>query len=166
MITTALTISIILAASALAVACGLGGLWIPLAAVLVMGALWVLGERAGWRCIAWLMVVLFAGAAAVGALLYLNHILLLIGLIAALSAWDFDYLARQLDRVDAVEHASAMKRRHLLRLLVVNGLGVLFAVLALLVEVRLSFGLALVLGLIALLGLSRALRFFRREAGS
>jgi hypothetical protein len=166
MITTALTISIVLAASALTVAYGLGGLWIPAAVVLVVGALWVLGERAGWSWISWPMVVLFAGAAAVGALLSLNHILLLIGLIAALSAWDLDHLARQLDRVDAVEHESAMKRRHLLRLLAVDGLGLLFAVVALLVEIRLSFGLALVLGLVALLGLSCALRFFRRESGS
>jgi hypothetical protein len=166
MISTAVTISIVLAASALIAGYGLGALWLPAAAVLVMGVLWILGQRAGWSWFAWLMVVLFTGAAAIGTLLDLNRILLTVGLIASVSAWDLDAFARQLRRVDAVEKELALKRRHLRRLLVVDSLGLLIAVLALAVQIKLSFGLALVLGLVALVGLSRAIRFFRRESGS
>ena len=166
MITTALTIGILLAASSLGLGYGLAALWVPLAAILVMGGLWILGQRAGWSWIAWPMVVLFAAAAALGTLLELNRVLLTVGLIAALSAWDLNGFAGQLRRVDAVEQEGTLKRRHLLRLLTVDGLGLLLALLALVVEIKLSFGLALVLGLAALLGLSRAIRYFRRESGS
>jgi hypothetical protein len=165
MISSALAISIVLAASALIAAYGLGALWLPAAGILVLAGLWFVGQQANWPWMSWLMVALFAGAAAFGALLELSPLPLVIGLIAALSAWDLGEFDRQLQRADAVEGEHVLKRRHLRRLLVVDGLGLLCAMVALAVQVRLSFGLALVLGLIALVGLSRAIRFLRRETG-
>lgn len=164
MIANALTTSIILAASALAAAYGLGSLWLPAAALLILAALWILGLRAKRSWIGWLMLVLFAGAAAFGALLGLNPVLLVFGLIAAVSAWDLGEFARELWRADAVEQEQTLKGRHLRRLLVVDGLALLCALLTLSIQIRLSFGLALVLGLVALLGLSRAIGFLRRES--
>jgi len=165
MISSALTVSIILAGAALTVAYGLGALWLPAVGILVLKALWIVAQRANWSWMGWLMVVLFAGAAAVGTLLGLTPIPLVVGLIAALSAWDLGEFARQLRCVDAVEHEQALKRRHLRRLLIVDGLGLLFALLTLSIQIKLSFGLAVVLGLVALLGLSRAIGFLRRESG-
>ncbi len=164
MISVALTVSIILAASALIVAYGLGALWLPAAGVLALAALWILGRRQNWAWISWLMLTLFAIAAAAGTWLDLKPLPLVAGLIAALSAWGLDDFARQLRHVDAVEREQALKRRHLRRLLIVDGLGLLFAILALKVQIKLRFGLALVLGLVALVGLSRAIGFLRRES--
>jgi len=165
MITAALTISIILASSTLSVGYGLGGFWAPAAAVLMLGALWILGQRMDWSWIAWPMAALLAVAAAVGGSLGVNPMLLLTGLTAALSGWELDDFARQLDGVDAVEHEGALKRRHLQRLATADGLALLSGFLALVVKVRLSFGVAVVLGLVALIALSRAMGFFRRESG-
>lgn len=168
-IAVALIASIVLAASALILAYALGALWLPAAAILLLGAAWIVGQQLSWRGGAWPMMGLFVVVAAAGAWLELNPILLVVGLIAALSAWDLDGFARQLRRVDAVEQEQGLQRRHLRRLLLVDGLGLLLAVLALNLEIDLSFGVALILGLIALLGLSLGLRpamgFFRREGG-
>ncbi len=165
MTAAALITSIVLAASALILAYALGALWLPAAAILIFGLAWIVGQRLGWRWVAWLMVGSSVVAAAVGAWLDLSPVLLVVGLIAALSAWDLDGFARQLKRVDAVEQKQVLQRRHLRRLLLADGLGLLLAVLAVTVQVDLSFGLALILGLIALLGLSRAIGFLRRESG-
>jgi len=163
MTATALIASIIAAASALMLAYALGALLLPAAAILFLGVTWVMGQRLSWTWLARLMVGLFVVTAAVGAVLDLSTVLLLVGLIAALSAWHLDGFDRQLKRVDAVDQEQTLQRRHLRRLLLVDGLGLFLAVLALTVQIDLSFGLALVLGLIALLGLSRAIGFLRRE---
>lgn len=165
MISTALTLSIILASSTLAVGYGLEGLWLPTAAVLSLGGVWLFAQRAKWGWMAWLMLTLLTLAAAVGASFGVNAVLMLVGLIASLSAWDLDGFVRQLRTVDKVEHESVLQRRHLRRLLVVDILGLLSGILALAVEVELSFALALVLGLVALIALSRAIGLFRRESG-
>lgn len=163
-IAKALTISIVLATSALAAAYGLGAVWLPMAALFILGAVWILGQRAHWGWIGWLMVVLFAGAAAFGTLLELRPVLLAVGLIGAVSAWDLGEFAREVWRADAVEQEETLTRRHLRRLLTVDGLGLLLVLVTMAIEIRLSFGVALLLGLVALLGLSRTIGFLRRES--
>jgi hypothetical protein len=165
MISTALTISTILASSMLAVSYGLERLWLPAIAILTLGGVWLLAQRAKWGWMAWPMLALLALAAAVGASLDLNAVLMLGGLTASLSAWDLDGFIRQLESVDIVEQELFLHRRHLRRLLVVDLLGLLPGALALAVEIELSFPLALVLGLVALIALSRAIGLFRREGG-
>lgn len=125
----------------------------------------MLGQRANWPWIGWLMLALFASAAVMGTWFELNPALFVIGLIAALSAWTLDNFARQLEEADSVEGEQALKRSHLRRLLLVDGLGLLSTVLALSIQIRLSFALAVVLGLVVLVALSHAIGFLRREGG-
>ena len=162
--------SIVLAVLALGAAYGLAGLWLPAAAILILGADWLIVRRVDrFRHpdrMAWVMMGLFAIAAAVGAWLGTSPLLLTIGMTAALSAWDMDHFARQLGDVDLVVRQRKLARRHLRRLLVVDGIALLFAVLALEVQIRLGFGLALVLGLVALLGLGRIVGFLGEETSS
>lgn len=166
MIATALIVSIVLGSAALMVAYALGALWLPVFGILILGVLWVVGQRLRWTWMASVMVVLCGVAAAVGAWLELNAILLVVGLIGALSAWDLDHFTQRLRAVDSVGQERALKRRHLQRLLAADGLGLVAVVLAVNVQIKLSFGLAIALGLIALLGLSLglrpAIRFLRR----
>ncbi len=166
MIRGALIVSIVLAVSTMAGAYAEAGLWTPAALIVSLGLPVMLTQRTDKAWVASLTAVLLASAAAVGAWLELQGWLLLIGLIAALSAWDLDAFARQLRSVDAVEKEQALKHRHLQRLLIVDALALLLGVSALTVQIRLSFGLALVLALIALVGLSRALGFLGRGSSS
>lgn len=109
--------------------------------------------------------VLFVGAAAFGLGQDLPSGWMLLGLVAALSAWDLAHFAHLLDGAEGVEQRRLLERRHLRRLLIVDGLGLLLGGAALTVQIQLGFGLVLLLGLLALLGLSRAVRFLRREGG-
>jgi len=165
MISTALIASIILASSAFIVAYGLGVLWLPTVAILVLGVAWILAPRAAWPWLPWVMMTLLVVIAAVGAWLALRPVPLVVGLVAAVSAWDLDLFVRQLRRVDRVERGDRLKRRHLRRLVAVDGVGLLMAILALTVEIQLTFALALGLGLAALVGLSRLIVFLRQETG-
>lgn len=166
MISGALIVSIVLGVAALAGAYAEAGLWIPAALIVSLGVPAMVAQRADKAWVSSLTTVLLASAAAVGAWLELQGWLLLIGLIAALSVWDLDAFARRLSSVDAVDQEQALKRRHLERLLIVDALGLLLGISALTVQIRLSFGLALVLALIALVGLSRAVGFLERGSSS
>lgn len=165
MIARALFVGILLTVSTLALAYGLHGWWIAALVILIVGALWLLAQRLGWSWVAHVALVLFVSAAAFGLGQDLPTGWMLFGLVAALSAWDLDHFAHRLDGAERVQRARLLGRRHLRRLLIVDGLGLLLGGAALTIQVQLDFGLILLLGLLALLGLSRAVRFLRREGG-
>jgi len=164
MISKLLPTSTILAAAALAAGYGLDDAWIGMLLILAMGVLWLLGQRRRWGWAASVALIFFVGAAAIGLWIGLGAGWMLAGVVAALSAWDLDHLTQRLRSADRVEDARALERRHLRRLLIVDGLGLLLGVAALNVRVRAGFGAVLLLGLLAILGISRAVSFLRRES--
>ena len=152
-----------LAAAALALGYGLGGTWIGTGLILLVGLLWLAGQWRRWGWVASPALVLFVGTAAFGLWLGLGAGWMLAGVVAALSAWDLDHFAQRLKRAGRVEGARALERGHLGRLLAVDGLGLALGALALGLRIQFGFGAALVLGLLAVWGLSRVVGFLRRE---
>jgi hypothetical protein len=108
--------------------------------------------------------VLAAGMAAAGLLLGVGAGWMLLAVVAALSAWDLDAFVRRLKDAARVVDRDALERQHLLRLLMVDGLGLGLAAVALGVRVRLGFGLVILLGILAILGLSRVISLLRHES--
>ena len=162
MTSRATTVSIVLAATPLGAAYALADLWIVATVIWSLGLALALRRHKIGAAAAWVMVVVVSGGAAVGAWLRLNPYLLLLGLVAAISAWDLDALSRQVSDTDDVK--PGLEGRHLRRLLIVDGIGLLLAGLALTVQLRLSFGLAVAAAIVALVGLSRAVGFLRRNS--
>jgi len=163
----ALFASIGLAAGALALGYGLGGLWPGVAVAGGFGALWLFSQR-GRRT--WPAAALLLGAAALAAAglwLDLGAGWMLAGLVGALCAWDLDHWLRQMRGVEWNESSAArrlaLEKGHLSRLVAVAGVGLALGLVALAVRVRLSFFLAVLLGLLAAWGLSRAVAYLRRE---
>lgn len=155
--------SIGLAAGTLALGYGLAGILLGALAAVILGGLWLVGQ---WRQLAWvasLGLVIAAGMAAAGLLLGVGAGWSLVAVVAALSAWDLDAFARRLNRAAKVEGQADLERQHLLRLLAVDGLGLVLAAVALGVRFRFGFGLALLLGILAILGLSQAIGLLRQE---
>lgn len=153
---------VLIAMAALALGYGLGGVWIGVGLVLVVGVLWFTGRWLGWGWVASVGLALWIAAAAVGLWVGLGAGWMLVGVVAALSAWDLDHFIQRLGAAGRVEHDVAMERAHLGRLLAVDAAGLALGGLALTVRVRLGFGLALVLALVAVWGLSRAVRFLQQ----
>lgn len=159
-----LPVCIGLSAGAFALASALSGLWFLALPIPVLGVTWLAGQRRGWKWISSLGLVLGTLVAAGGLLLGLDAGWMLAGLVAALAAWDLDHFSHTVESVPRVEGARSLERRHVQRLLAAVGLGALLAAVAQGVDVTLSFGFILLLGLVAILGLSQAVAFLRSES--
>jgi len=156
-----LPLSIGLATGALVLSYAMHGLWAAVFLISPLGLLWLLGQWRGWRGLASVTFVVFVGAAVVGLWLDVPETLMLLAVVAALTAWDLDHFARRLRVVERVEGAQSLERHHLQRLFIVDGLGVVLSAAALGFEVKLSFGAAFLLGLLMVLAVSRAIGSLR-----
>ena len=158
----------------LALGLALSGLWVGMVAVLAVGALWLLDHLRApshqrppghpgavpWASSA--ALVMLAAAAAVAVLVAVGGGWPALGLVAALVAWDLDQFAQRMRAAGRVDDAPGLERRHIRRLLVVAAIGGVLGAIALGLRVRLSFGLALLLAALAMLGLGIAIGFMRR----
>lgn len=150
--------------AALAVGYVLAGFWPAAAGLVGLGVLWLIGQ---WRGPGWVApagLSLCALAAGVGVLGGVDPLWMLVGLVAAASAWDLNHFSRLAESAERVEQARALQLRHLLRLVIVDLLSLLFGTLALEVQLRPPLGVMLLLGLAAAIALNRAITALRREA--
>jgi heme/copper-type cytochrome/quinol oxidase subunit 4 len=160
--------SVGLAAACLAVAHAWAGAWPWAALSLGLGALWLVGEARGWSPSA----PLGFGASVALAVLSLwtsreagVSSLALLAVVAALCAWDLDGMAQRLACFGYLGDPSRLERQHLGRLLAVAALGLLLGGSALAVQIEITFLPALLLSLLAVLGLSWAVSLLRAEDG-
>jgi len=153
-----------LAVGSLIIGYGLGGRWDWMLIPGLLGGLWLFGYWRGWGWMASVGLIGFVGFSAIGLRLGLDAAWLVAGLVAALCAWDLHRFVLLLQEVGQVEDERALEKRHLSRLLVVAGLGLVLAVVALRIEIRLTFFQTLLLGLLVVWGLSRGISFLRRES--
>jgi hypothetical protein len=156
------TIAIGLATLPLALGYAIGGRWIGAGVSVAVGCLWLIGLRRGWSGTDTLGLVGFTGLATVGVLLALAAPILLAGQVAALAAWDLDRFAERMRSAGRVEDAADLTRAHLVRLLAATGTGLVLGSVALGMQLPLSFGWALLLAALIILGLSRAIGWLNR----
>jgi hypothetical protein len=165
MIRRILPVSIVVSCAALAMGYILGELWAWIPAIVAVGVVWLFGQWRAWGWTASMGLICGAGLAAAGVMLDLALGWMLVGLVATLTAWDLAYLALRLRGVERAEESRLVERRHLQRLLMVSGAGLVLPVVALEIEFGFSLGVALLLGLLVFVGLSQAVLFLRRETG-
>jgi hypothetical protein len=151
-------------AGPLAAGPGLAGQWPWLLVVGGLGLLWLGGYWRGRLWVAPLGLAGFAVAAAAGLLQEVASGWMVFGLVAALCAWDLQYLDHALRDLEPVPAHRALEWSHIQRLLLVAGLSLALAAVALTVEIRLTFVLALLLGLLAAWSLGRLVGFLRHES--
>ncbi|MBP8000752.1 MAG: hypothetical protein KA314_15680 [Chloroflexi bacterium] len=88
----------------------------------------------------------------------------LLSLIAGLLAYDLDHQQRRWARIHYQPKQVEMARLYQQRLLLVGLLGVGLSAAALLITIQFTLTSAMLLGLIAIVGLSRAVAYLRRES--
>lgn len=147
----------------------LSGGWLIALLAAAAAALWLADYARAQHRLASPMLVAFVVLAAVSAGLPGGRALAPLAVVAALAAWDLDRFAARMDAVAATDEAQRAERRrlevqHLYRLAVVAVLGLALAWLAEAIRVELSFGWAIVLGLLAALGLAALVRALVRES--
>jgi hypothetical protein len=153
-----------LAVGSIVIGYGQAGWWDWMLIPGILGGLWAFGYWRGWAWMASLGLVGFVGLSAIGLWLDLEAGWMVAGMVAALCAWDLHHFVVGLQSVGRVEDRRGIEQRHLWRLLAVAGLGGGLAVVALTIEIRLTFFQALLLGLLVIWGLSRGISFLRRQS--
>ena len=162
--TTVIYVTIVIAGVFLAAGYFLAGQNGGVIAALVLAVLWLIGEWRGWRWAGSIGLFFFALIALVGIWLGVTAVFAILSLVAALLAWDMSSFKRLLAGVSWVRNEDLLERQYRQRLLIVAVTGIILAVLATTVRVTFSFTAALFLGLLAIIGLSRALSFLRQDS--
>lgn len=157
-------VSIAVSGGALAGGYALAGRPVESALSAVVAIVWLILHRRGVTFAGDFGLIATTGAAAIGMMLSAGSAWMLVGLVAALTAWDLEAFGRWLQDCPAVDEARALRRTHLRRLLVVDLLGLGLALLALQLSVRLRLGVLVLLGVVLAIGLSRVVRYLRRQA--
>jgi hypothetical protein len=138
----------------------LGG-WSQVAIGFAVGALWGFLAWKGFRVhsagFSVLLVLLVWGAG--GGLPAAG---LLASMVFLLAAWDLGEFMSHLESFEVDQVSPLLINLHLKRLVVVSGVGLLLGGAALVIQIRLGFETALLLGLLVFIGLAGMVRFLRR----
>lgn len=130
------------------------------------GALWVWAQRKRWTTVGSAVMAAFLAMAALGIHSGISPGLCLLAVIATVSAWDLEDWAAQASSISGGPEGGRLMRRYFFRLLTVDAVGAALGGLALVLRLDLDLGVAILVGLAAVWGLSQVVRFLNQESGS
>ncbi len=139
------------------------GLWSWVFLNITWGLLLILGRRFEWRWTGSLGLFFFAVAAARCSFLKVQPEWLLLSVVAGLSLRDLHAFLGRLNRAEKVERSLDLERRHIKRLMITSGLGLLLGLITLKVDMNVRFGWMLLMAIALILGLSRLMERIGRE---
>jgi hypothetical protein len=130
------------------------------------GVLWLVAVWQRWRWFATVGLVFSFAAAAVG-LWILNFApgWMFAGAIGGLLAWDLTYFRERLHFVASDEERWGMESRHLVRVAALALIGFLLASVAMAIKFQFSFQWAILLAVVAILGVIQLITWFRKRGG-
>jgi hypothetical protein len=142
----------------------MGKYWIALPVLLALGILWLVAQRQHWNWVPALGLALIALAAVVGLLLKLPIILMMVGAVCGLLAWDLSDFNRRLYLAAPGDNVLILEQRHLTWLGITAASGVILSTAAILIKLQFSFGLTLLLAFLAALGVVRLVSWIYRRS--
>lgn len=149
-------ISVIVGTGSLAYGYSQMGMTNPARWFVLLGILWLVAH---WRKYYWfssLALFIIIAAAAFGVWVEFPIIWMLLGALGGLLGWDLSDFARRLSYAASTDDVAGMEYRHLARVGIVAALGFGLALLSLYIRInRLAFEVAVLLVLLAVLGLTR-----------
>lgn len=130
----------------------------------VLGALWIVAVWRRWRWFGTAGLILSFATAAFG-LWFLNFTpgWMFAGAIGGLLAWDLTFFRERLRFVASEEERLAMEGRHLVRIAAVALIGFLLASVAMAVKFQFNFQWAVLLAVVAILGVIQLISWFRKR---
>jgi len=155
-------VSIVVGTAALVWGYSSAGLDSPARWLAVAGAAWLLAQ---WRRVHWvgsIILLAFVAAAAVGLWIGLPLSLMTLGAVGGLLGWDLADFTRRLHFASATDDLRGMELRHLARVAIVSAIGLGIAGITAIVRVKIPFELAVILVLLAAIGLTRLVAWLQR----
>jgi hypothetical protein len=131
--------------------------------LLILATLWLAALK---RNLAWASALGFATLtvfSALGVTRGLSFFFALAGILGGMVAWDLEHFSRRLESAAVEDDRAALQRRHFFQLAVILLIGVGMAYLALAVQIRLQFGLAVGMALVAIGGLGALVNWLRKK---
>lgn len=123
---------------------------------LLLGVLWLTAHWRKWYWFSSVALLITIIAAAYGVWREFPIVWMLLGALGGLLGWDLSDFARRLSDAAPMDDIQGMERRHVERVGIVAALGFGIALLSVFVRInRLAFEVAVVLVLLAALGLTR-----------
>ncbi len=139
----------------------LGSLWLQVPVVFLIGLLWLVCVLREIRWVASLLFMVLLGAAAVGYMAHLSHILMLAAGCASIIAWDLNQLEGRL--LDLEEPATReMEKNHLMRSLMVVATSFVIIAADSLLHIRVQFIVLILLTVLVILVMNQTMLMVRR----
>jgi hypothetical protein len=130
---------------------------------LLLAAIWLVTHFRKWYWFSSIALLTIVSAAAYGVWHEFPTVWMLLGALGGLLGWDLSDFARRLSYASPMDDTSSMERIHLERVGIVAALGFGLAILSVVIRIeRLAFEVAVVLVLLAALGLTRLVIGLRR----
>jgi hypothetical protein len=152
----------LIAVAGLAIGYAVAGSLLASLAFVILGAMWFSSQQRRGSGLEGFLLVVFMLAAGMGYWFGVPIWFSLVTVVAALGAWDLDHFLQRLSTIERVEFDTGLGREHLRRLGIVQGLGLLGGVVALVLRARISFWWEALLVLLALIGIQQVIRFVRK----
>lgn len=130
---------------------------------ILIGLVWLVSLRAGWRWFASVGLLSFVFLSAVGLWLHLSLGWMLAGSIFALFAWDMSDFRYRLIFLTPDSNTRAMERRHLARVSLLSILGLGIASLAMVTQLQFTFEWGVFLVAVVLVAMAQLVAWFRRQ---
>lgn len=149
----ALLASILVCTSVLTVTLGFNGYLIHAMVIALIGIAWLVLQSLNKMRLDWLAFLLFSLASLILTWLDVSHWLVLTGILTALLTWDLTAFETKLQGIPP-EDTRPIESAHFIRLALVFGVGLAGIVASGFIQVNITFGLALILALLSLWGVS------------
>ena len=132
--------------------------------IVFAGVLWLIAVWQHWRWFATIGLIFSFAAAALG-LWFLNFTpgWMFAGAIGGLLAWDLTFFRERLRFVASDEERQGMEGRHLVRIAALALIGFLLASVAMAVKFQFNFQWAVLLAVVAILGVIQLIAWFRKR---
>jgi hypothetical protein len=157
--------SVAIAVLLVGIAFSLTQIWSGLPLSILVGALWLAGDHTGRSWLAAVALVSLVLVTAVGGILGVSAALLLTAIALALFAWTMGNVSRPLTAVTDVRREPDLIKTHARWAGGIIGLGWLLGLIALNLQLTLTFGWGLLLGIVVVFTTSRFVRRLQREPG-
>lgn len=150
------------AVAALSIGYALGQHRLIALALVFFGFIWLVARRRNSSGIGGLVMTSFLLAGGLGPLFGAPAWLMLLAIVTTLGAWDLDHFMLRLSGIDQVDYSTGLRRSHLTRLGLVQGLGFLLGLLALTLRTSIPLALTMLLVLLAVIGVRWLVWYVRR----